>query len=320
MSTQPTPRVPTPTVPTPRVQEHITPENNPSHTRVHAQLIPRGYQPPHVAQEEPAYQLLAIPLPRINRAYTVTDVATGQQLEYCQLLQQTDLKPIWERAFANELGRLAQGVCDIKGTDTIVFIHASEIPKERTVTYRRLVCDIRPQKAEQHRVRLTVGGDRISYPGETATKNADLTTSKCLWNSTISTPDARYMCADVKNFYLNTLLDRAEYMQLALTIIPQEIIDKYKLMDKEKMVKFSFKLTTKYMGYRKQADWQTTYLLVTRLAPHGYLPCQHTHGLWQHDTKPVTFTLVVDYFRIKYSGKENADHLLNALKENYEVT
>jgi hypothetical protein len=29
---------------------------------------------------------------------------------------------------------------------------------------------------------------------------------------------------------------------------------------------------------------------------------------------------VVDYFGIKYSGKENADHLLNALKENYEVT
>jgi hypothetical protein len=102
-----------------------------------------------------------------------------------------------------------------------VFIPPSEIPKERTITYGRLLCDIRPHKAEQHRVRLTVGGDRINYPGETATKNADLTTSKCLWNSTISTPGARYMCADVKKIYLNTLLERPEYMQLALTIIPQ---------------------------------------------------------------------------------------------------
>jgi endonuclease I len=42
--------------------------------------------------------------------------------------------------------------------------------------------------------------------------------------------------------------------------------------------------------------------------------------LWRHDTKPVTFTLVVDDFGIKYSGKENADHLLDALKESYEVT
>jgi hypothetical protein len=125
-------------------------------------------------------------------------VATGQQLEYRQLLQQPNLKPIWERAFGNELGRLAKGVRDIKGTDTILFIHTSEIPKEITITYRRLVCDILPQKAEQHRVRLTVGGDRINYPGETATKNADLTRSKCLWNSAISTPGARYMCAAVK--------------------------------------------------------------------------------------------------------------------------
>jgi hypothetical protein len=116
-----------------------------------------------------AYQLLATPVPLINRAYTVTDVTTGQHLEYRQLLERAVLEPIWERAFADELGRLAQGVHDIKGTDNIVLIHPSDIPKEKTITYRRLVCDIRPHKADQHRVRLTVGGDRINYPGETAT-------------------------------------------------------------------------------------------------------------------------------------------------------
>jgi hypothetical protein len=70
-------------------------------------------------------------------------------------------------------------------------------------------------------VRLTVGGDRIDYPGETSTKNADLTTSKCLWNSVVSTDAKNYMCADVKKIYLNTLLDRPEYMRLALNVIPQ---------------------------------------------------------------------------------------------------
>jgi hypothetical protein len=58
------------------------------------------------------------------------------------------------------------------------------------------------------------------------------------------------MCADVKNFYLNTLLDRQEYMQLALTIIPQDIIDKYKLMDKEKNDKVYIRIDKE-----KQADW-----------------------------------------------------------------
>jgi hypothetical protein len=69
-----------------------------------------------------------------------------------------------------------------------------------------------------------------------------------------------------------------------------------------------------------QADRLANDLLVKRLAPHGYDPVPHTHGLWRHDTRPVTFTLVVDEFGIKYIGKENADHLLNALKQDSEAT
>jgi hypothetical protein len=72
---------------------------------------------------------------------------------------------------------------------------------------------------------LHVDADPIDYPGETSTKNAELTTSKCLWNSIVSTYLAMYMCTDVKKFYLNTLLDRPEYMRLALNSIPQEIIN-----------------------------------------------------------------------------------------------
>jgi hypothetical protein len=137
-------------------------------------------------------------------------------------------------AFTNELGHLAQGIRVIKGMGTIEFIMTAQVPQERKLTNGRLVCDIRPQKAEQHRVMLTMGGDRIDYPGETAMKNTNLTTSKCLWNSTLSTDGARYLIADVKNFYLNTILDRPEYTKLALSIILQEIIDKYKLSEKEK--------------------------------------------------------------------------------------
>jgi hypothetical protein len=35
--------------------------------------------------------------------------------------------------------------------------------------------------------------------------------------------------------------------------------------------------------------------------------------------RPVWFTLVVDDFGVKYVGKENADHLMQALRKNYEV-
>jgi hypothetical protein len=37
------------------------------------------------------------------------------------------------------------------------------------------------------------------------------------------------MGIDLKNFYLNTPLDRYEYMRLSINIIPDEIIDEYNL-------------------------------------------------------------------------------------------
>jgi hypothetical protein len=69
-----------------------------------------------------------------------------------------------------------------------------------------------------------------------------------------------------------------------------------------------------------QAGRIANYLLMKRLAPHGYHSVEHTHGLWRHETRPVTFTLVVDDFGVKYLGREHANHLLNTLKKNYEVT
>ena len=60
-------------------------------------------------------------------------------------------------------------------------------------------------------------------------------------------------------------------------------------------------------------------LLKQRLAKHGYYKVAHTPGLWKHISRPISFTLVVDDFGIKYIGKEHADHLLNALKEHYTL-
>ena len=51
-----------------------------------------------------------------------------------------------------------------------------------------------------------------------------------------------------------------------------------------------------------------------RLKPHGYYKVDHTLGLWQHETLPVQFTLVVNDVGIKYQGENNAMHLINALK------
>jgi hypothetical protein len=128
--------VPTRKVTTPRVPVTLAPHpatTNNAHYR--PRRSPRDYNPPQVAQEERAYQLLATALPKIESAHAVANTFTGQQLEYRHLLMRPDLKPIWERAFANELGRLAQGIREVIGTNTIELIFASEIPRDRTVTH-----------------------------------------------------------------------------------------------------------------------------------------------------------------------------------------
>jgi hypothetical protein len=52
------------------------------------------------------------------------------------------------------------------------------------------------------------------------------------------------------------------------------------------------------------------------LAQYGYAPAKRTPTLWTHHTRPITFTLVVDNFGIKYVRKQHADHLINAVQFN----
>jgi hypothetical protein len=70
----------------------------------------------------------------------------------------------------------------------------------------------------------------------------------------------------------------------------------------------------------KQAGLLANQLLKIRLAPFGYYPARHTPGLWLHKTQPISFTLVVDDFAVKYVGKQHAEHLRNALLRTYELT
>ncbi len=52
----------------------------------------------------------------------VIDDNTGNVLEYRHLIKSEKYKRIWKRSFANELGRLFQGIRDVPGTDTCFFI------------------------------------------------------------------------------------------------------------------------------------------------------------------------------------------------------
>jgi hypothetical protein len=181
------------------------------------------------------------------------------------------------------------------------------------------VVDIRPIKAETRSVRLTVGGHLIQYPGDVSTRSADLTTSECLWNSTISTEGVRYMCLDVKNFYLGTPMESFEYMRISIKLITQEIIAEYNLLS---LVSDGhvYIVVQKGMYGLPQAGILANQLLARHLVIHGYHQNKFTPGIWRHVTRPIQFTLVVDDFGVKYKGKEHAQHLIDALETDYTVS
>ncbi|RPI66945.1 MAG: hypothetical protein EHM43_10390, partial [Ignavibacteriae bacterium] len=259
------------------------------------------------------------PLSPINFIGAVVDDATGDVLEYRHLIKSATHKTIWQRSFANELGRLFQGIRDIKGTNTCFFIAKAKVPKHKFATYGRIVCTFRPQKDEQHRTRPTVGGDRIVYAGDKSTPTADLVTAKLLINSTISTPRARFYGIDLANFYLMTPMAEFEYMRLRLDLIPKEIQDKYdlrNLVDGHGWVYIEIRMG---MYGLPQAGILANKLLEKRLNVKGYYQCQHTPGLWRHVWRDIMFCLVVDDFGVKTTALEHITHLKSALEEHYTV-
>jgi hypothetical protein len=155
-------------------------------------------------------------------------------------------------------------------------------------------------------------GDRLNYSGDVATSTVDITTFKILINSTISTKDAAMMMMDINNYYLGTPLPRFEYMKMLLSCFPMVRIQKYNI-NALAVNGWVYIEIRKGMYGLKKAGLLANQLLQTRLAPFGYYPARHTPGLWLHQTRPISFTLVVDDFAVKYIVKQHAEHLRNAL-------
>jgi hypothetical protein len=81
-----------------------------------------------------------------------------------------------------------------------------------------------------------------------------------------------------------------------------------------------------YIGIQKvmyglpQAGILANELLQRNLAKDGSRPTTHTHGLWTHNTRPISFSLKVDDFGVKYVGREHAEHLMACITKNYNIS
>eukprot|EP00804_Cyclotella_cryptica_P027157 CCRYP_016091-RA/>CCRYP_016091-RA protein AED:0.31 eAED:0.28 QI:0/0/0/1/1/1/2/0/527 len=253
----------------------------------------------------------------------ILDTDTGKLLEYRHLIKNLKYCTIWKNAYGKELGRLAQGIPGtVKGTNTIVFLAHNQIPPHcrKDVTYGRICANYQPEKEDHYRIRLTVGGNRITYPGDCGTPTADMLTANVLFNSVISTKGASFMTIDIKDFDLNTPMVRPEYMRFKLSDIPDHIIALYKLDKLATANEFVYVLIQKGMYGLPQAGIIAQQLLKKRLAIKGYQQSAITPGFWKHNWCPISFTLCVDDFGVKYVGIKHSHHLLQTLNEHYEMS
>ena len=230
---------------------------------------------------------------------------------------------IWWKALGNELGRLSQGIGDrVVGTETLEFIHRSEVPSNKKVTYANFICDHRPLKEESMRVRLTVGGDRLEYTPDAGSPAASILETKLTINSVISdaSKGAKFMGADLKDFFLASPMEDPEYMRIHSKYFPPDVRKQYNIDSLIASDKYVYVRINKGMYGLIQAATLAYKNLVKNLEPHGYFPCPNTTGLWKHVSRPTTFCLCVDDFGIKYYSKADADHLLDSLRNDYKIS
>ena len=108
-------------------------------------------------------------------------------------------------------------------------------------------------------------------------------------------------------------------MKLALACIPDEVIDQYSLrtLSSDGWVYLEI---LKGMPGLKQAGRIANDQLTAHLAHFGFAPVHRTPALRKHNTKPIISSLFVDDFGVKYIGKENANHLIQALQKLYTIS
>ena len=143
---------------------------------------------------------------------------------------------------------------------------------------------------------------------------------KIMLNSIISTPGAKFMTIDIASFYLPTLIEQYKRIKLKLSTLPGEIIPEYKLLSIAMSDGLVYVEVRKIMYGLPQAGQLVNELLKKWLNKHDYYQCKIVPGLWTHKTWPISFTLVVDNFWVKYVGEKHTKHLMSVLRESYNIT
>jgi hypothetical protein len=235
----------------------------------------------------------------------------GNELKYGAAMRGAD-RHHWERAADEEWDRL------ITETGTLTFVPS--VPTGEKATYYNPQLKVKHNPDPIYRVRGAVGGDRVTYDGETAAQTAAMSTVKILFNA-IASEKAKALCLEIKDFYLGTPMAKPVYVNILLRQISITAQKKHGIYDPaaDQDRDSVYARADKTIYGLPQAGLLSQQRLVGHLADHGYLPCEHTPCLFRHRTRDVTFALVVDDFAVKYQREEDAEHFLATLRILYQI-
>ena len=134
-------------------------------------------------------------------------------------------------------------------------------------------------------MRIPIYGNRICYPGDVGSPTASLELFKLLINSVLSCKGARFLCFDIKNFYLGTPLNCPEYVHIHLKDIPQELITEYNLTTHARDGWVYIRIFKVVYGLPQDGKLAND-LFRKRLNTKGYYEAATTLGLWLHKWRP----------------------------------
>jgi hypothetical protein len=114
-------------------------------------------------------------------------------------------------------------------------------------------------------------------------------------------------------------LEYFEHMRMPLELFPIWILEQYNLRILAYKGFVHLEMQRAVWGL-PQAGILANKRLQCKLAPFGYFKHVSTPGLWYHKTWPISFTLVVNDFGVKYVNQEDINHLIALIKKTYTLT
>ena len=176
------------------------------------------------------------------------------------------------------------------------------------------------------RVRGTAGGDRISVPYCCSTATAGMPVVKILLNAVVS-ENAFFGVVDVAKFYYGADLPPWDIPSIRIPldphIYPPSLLEECGItpfLQKDKAGRpFVYADVRKCIPGLPQSGLLSQLRLIAHLNSHGYYETS-TPMLFRHTSRPISFTLVVDDFGVKYLHRSDFDHLLSSLQELYSCT